>query len=194
LRTRGSENERRPARIDAHRPAYAMSTSPVSHPSYEESVLRSLRRITRAIDLHSRQLATRYRLTAPQLVCLRQLQREGGESTPGRLAKAIHLSQATVTGILDRLSARGLISRERSEEDRRRVIVRLTDEGTTVVRTAPSPLHERFGAALGRLSEQEKARIDVVLEQIVRMMEVDDLEGGVEYPYLFSSWDGPDDT
>jgi DNA-binding MarR family transcriptional regulator len=171
-----------------------MSTGPLGN-SYEESVLRSLRRITRAIDLHSRALVTRYRLTAPQLVCLRQVQREGGETTPGRLAKAIHLSQATVTGILDRLSARGLISRERSEEDRRRVIVRLTEAGTALIGSAPSPLHERFAAALGRLTEDEKARIDVVLEQIVRMMEVDDLEGGVEYPYLFSTWeDGPDDT
>ncbi len=172
-----------------------MSTSPVRTSAYEESVLRSLRRITRAIDLHSRQLATRYRLTAPQLVCLRELMREGGESTPGQLARTIHLSQATVTGILDRLSARGLVSRERSEEDRRRVIVRLTEDGRTVVRTAPSPLHERFAAALGRLGDEQQARIDEALEQIVQMMEVDDLERGADFPYLFSSWqDGPDDT
>lgn len=166
---------------------------------FEENILRSLRRITRAIDLHSRQLATRHRLTAPQLVCLRQIRREGGESTPGRLARDIHLSQATVTGILDRLSARGLVSRERSAEDRRRVIVRLTDAGRQVCDTAPSPLHERFAAALGRLSEEERVRIDAVLEQVVQMMEVEKIEDAaepaLEYPYLYSNWDdGADES
>jgi DNA-binding MarR family transcriptional regulator len=140
---------------------------------YEENILRSLRRIARAIDLHSRQLATQWRLTTPQLVCLRQIRRDGDESTPGRIAKAIHLSQATVTGILDRLSARGLVSRERSEEDRRRVIVRLTDAGRSIVETAPSPLQENFAERLMQLSEAEQAHIDGVLERIVRMMEAD---------------------
>lgn len=143
---------------------------------YEESILRALRRISRAIDLHSRQLVTRHRLTAPQLVCLRQLDREGGVSTPGALARAIHLSQATVTGILDRLSARGFVSRERSETDRRRVNVRLTPQGRAIVQAAPSPLHERFAERLALLPEPEQARIDEVLHQIVLMMEAENID------------------
>jgi DNA-binding MarR family transcriptional regulator len=142
---------------------------------YEENILRSLRKITRAIDLYSHQLARQFKLTGPQIVCLRQLRREG-TITPSRLAKEVSLSQATITGILDRLEARGLIERERSKEDRRRVIIQLTDNGAELAASAPSPLQERFATKLAGLPKENRAVIDTVLEQIVSMMEAEQLE------------------
>ena len=142
---------------------------------YEEDILRSLRRVTRAIDLYSRQLAKQYQLTGPQVVCIRQIQRDTPTS-PGELARAISLSQATVTGILDRLLKRGLVRRERSEEDRRRVIVTLTSSGKELARTVPSPLQERFAERLAALPDENRAVISTVLQQVVRMMEAQDLD------------------
>jgi DNA-binding MarR family transcriptional regulator len=141
----------------------------------EESILRSLRRITRAIDLYSRQLAKQFKLTGPQLVCLRHIRRVG-PLMPSELAKAVALSQATITGILDRLFAQGLVSRERSDEDRRRVIVALTSRGIELVESLPSPLQERFANRLAALPEGNQQVIDTILKQIVTMMEADDLE------------------
>lgn len=143
--------------------------------SYEEDILRSLRRITRAIDIHSRQLAQEHRLTGPQLVCLRQINRDG-QTTPSALARQISLSQATVTGILDRLSNRGLVSRVRSDADRRRVHVTLTEAGQALAAKAPSPLQQRFAQRLDALPPEGQARIADVLQQIVRMMEADTLK------------------
>ena len=143
--------------------------------NHEERILLSLRKITRAIDLYSHKLARQYSLTGPQIVCLRQLRREGS-STPSRIAKGMHLSQATVTGILDRLDARGLIVRERSKEDRRRVNVVLSEMGKEIVATSPSPLQERFAAKLAVLPEANQAVIATILQQIVTMMEADDLD------------------
>lgn len=140
--------------------------------TYEEEILRSLRRITRAIDIHSRRLAQAHRLTGPQLVCLRQIHKDG-ETTPSALARQISLSQATVTGILDRLAARGLVTRVRSESDRRRVMLTLTAAGRAVADTAPSPLQQRFADRLTALPEEGQARIAEVLQQIVTMMEAD---------------------
>jgi len=142
---------------------------------HEESILRSLRRITRAIDLHSRQLAKEYKLTAPQLVCLRYLF-NNGKSMPSMLAREVALSQATVTGILDRLEARELVTRQRDTADKRRVIVALTGEAREVVVTAPLPLQQRFAARLRGLPEAEQHRIAGVLDEIVEMMEAEDLE------------------
>ena len=79
----------------------------------EERILRSLRRISRAIELHSKQLKATHRLTAPQLICLREL-RVVPHTTPCELARAVSLSQATITGILDRLESRGFIQRARN--------------------------------------------------------------------------------
>ena len=139
----------------------------------EEAILRSLRRITRAIDLHSRKLANTFGLTGPQLVCLRALARRGAV-TPSVLAREVSLSQGTVTGILDRLVARQLVTRERNPADRRQVTVTLTDSGRQLVDSAPSPLQERFVEHLSRLEAAEQERIRRTLDRVVDMM------GGLE--------------
>src|SRR5512140_3522668 len=108
----------------------------------KEAILRSLRRITRAIDLHSRHLAHTFGLTGPQLVCLRAVGARG-KMTPSELAKEVSLSQATITGIIDRLAARQLVARERSNYDRRLVTVVITTAGRALIDQAPSPLQER---------------------------------------------------
>ncbi|MBN2340644.1 MAG: MarR family transcriptional regulator [Deltaproteobacteria bacterium] len=142
---------------------------------FEESILTSLRKITRAIDLYSHQLSRQYNLTAPQIGCLRFLAKEGA-ATPSKTAKAMHLSQATVTGILDRLETRQLLIRIRSKEDRRQVIVSLTEQGKQIVESAPSPLQEKFAKKLADLPEENQSVIDTILGQVVTMMEADNLE------------------
>lgn len=142
---------------------------------YHETILRSLRRITRAIDLYSRSLASRYQLTGPQLVCLRHLA-STGDCTPGLLAREVALSPATVTGILDRLERRGLVQRDRDSIDRRKVIIRATDEGRRLAGRAPLPLHESFARKLAALPTREQEEINRVLEQIVQMMEAGDID------------------
>lgn len=143
--------------------------------SYDESILLSLRRITRAIDVYSRHLAKTYNLTGPQLVCLRQLARDGA-SSPGELAKQVSLSAATVTGILDRLETRRLVRRRRNPKDKRRVIVALTKEGRELAASAPPPLHSRLSKGLAELPQTEQAAIEEALRSVVAMMEAEDID------------------
>jgi DNA-binding MarR family transcriptional regulator len=140
--------------------------------TYDDSILNSLRRITRAIDVYSRKLAATYKLTVPQLVCLRFLDRMGPH-TPSELAREASLSQATVTGILDRLEARGLVERRRDNKDRRRVSLHLTEEGRLLSQAAPKPLQELFAARLAELPAEEQAGIDRILRQVAEMMGAD---------------------
>ena len=51
-----------------------------------------------------------------------------GPMTAGQLADAVRLTTGAVTGVLDRLEAAGLVRRIRDTQDRRRVIVEVTDE------------------------------------------------------------------
>ena len=143
--------------------------------AYDETILSSLRRITRAIDLHSRKLASEYKLTAPQLVCLRQLYNDG-PLTPSRMAREVSLSQATVTGILDRLERSGLVERRRDQKDRRQISIYITSKGNELVQRAPLPLQERFAGRLAKLDEQDQALIDKTLKEIVEMMEAADID------------------
>ncbi len=141
----------------------------------EEQVIAALRRITRAIDLHSRLLLQENGLTIPQLAALQAIQRLQ-PITVGALARGIHLGQATVTGILGRLENRGLVSRTRGDLDRRSVVVQLTDDGAQLVKEAPSLLQDRFHRELAKLHEWEQTMILATLQRIASMMDAEDIE------------------
>ena len=135
-----------------------------------EMVVVSLRRIIRAIDLRSRFLVTRYGLTGPQLTVLRELTTRSGVSV-GELARAIHLSQATVTGILDRLVKRELVRRQRSDQDKRCIQVWLTEAGKHLLTDAPPLLKEEFTREFSRLDDWEQSQILSTLQRMVSMLE-----------------------
>jgi DNA-binding MarR family transcriptional regulator len=138
-----------------------------------EDILLALRRIMRSMDIASRQLIIERGLTTPQLICLQNLQ-EQGPLTTGKLAEAVSLSPATVTGILDRMERRGLITRERRPEDKRRVLVAVTAAGQSAAEAAPSYLAKRLAQSLERLPEAERAEIQRVILYLAEWSELRD--------------------
>lgn len=147
-----------------------MTNSTAAEPHYDLRILRALRRITRSIALHSRQLAAYSNITAPQLVCLRAVV-ENGPLTATAISREIHVSPSTVVGILDRLEDKGWIKRERGREDRRIVFVTATEAGIKLAHDTPSPLQKKLADALNALPEIEQATITMSLERIVHLME-----------------------
>lgn len=141
---------------------------------YEE-VLVALRRIIRATDLHSRQLNRVAGLTASQLLIL-QLLRQGEDFTAGEVARQVSLSQATVTTIIDRLEKRGLVVRERGQEDRRKVFIYLTDAGEAALSDAPKPLQESFIQQFQDLHDWEQSMILSALERVAYMMDAQHID------------------
>jgi DNA-binding MarR family transcriptional regulator/2-polyprenyl-3-methyl-5-hydroxy-6-metoxy-1,4-benzoquinol methylase len=136
----------------------------------EEGIVAALRRIIRNVDLHSRRLEEGFGLTGPQLAVV-QAAGQAGQAPIGMLSRAVHLSQATVTGILDRLEKRRLIARRRSGRDRREVQVSLTSEGRRMLESAPSLLQDRFREELARLQEWEQTMMLAILQRVAEMME-----------------------
>lgn len=164
--------------VTACEPKPFMNTSEtVNAQQYDLRILRALRRITRSIALHSRQLAAVSHITAPQLMCLRTVI-ASGSITATAISREIHVSPSTVVGILDRLEDKGLVRRERSREDRRTVFVTVTPEGVALAEEAPSPLQKHLAEALNALPELEQATITLSLERIVALME----QGGQAAP------------
>lgn len=142
-------------------------------PRYDLWIMRSLRRIMRAVDVHSRKLMTEHQITGPQLICLQTLQ-EDGPLTTTALAKLVHLAVSTVVGILDRLETKGWILRERSTRDRRVVLVHITDTGRDLVSQAPSTLRDRLAHGLAELPVKKQAQLAQAVETIVDLLEVAD--------------------
>lgn len=138
-------------------------------------VLVTLRQIIRAIDMHSKQLVKKYGLTGPQLMVLKEI-RGDEDINIGRVAKKVSLSQATVTNIIDRLETRGMVTRERSSRDKRRVIVRVTEKTEELLDTNPSVLQEEFVRKFSKLEEWEQNLILSSIQRISRMMNAEDIE------------------
>ena len=136
--------------------------------STSDQVLISLRQIIRSIDLHSKQLVKQFGLTGPQLIVLQEVSR-ADQITASELARASSLSQATVTGILDRLEKRGLIARQRSQSDRRRVHVTMTTSGGNLLESAPPPMQESFIEQFECLQDWEQHMILSSLERVVAL-------------------------
>lgn len=151
------------------------STPAVPESSYDLRILQSLRRIIRAVEIHSHKLAQSYRITGPQLGCLLAI-RENGPITTTRLAHQVYLSPSTVVGIVDRLEEKGLVVRQRSRADRRQVQIGMTEEGERLAASAPSLLQDTLAEALKKLPEPEQVTITLSLEKVVDLMEARQIE------------------
>lgn len=159
-----------------------MNDSPGNTQAYDLRILRALRRITRLIALHSRQLAACSNITAPQLICLRAVIDNDAPITATAISREMHVSPSTVVGILDRLEDKGLVRRERGREDRRIVFVSATDDGVALAQATPSPLQKKLADALNDLPELEQATITLSLERIVSLIETNGVTEGHEEP------------
>ncbi|MEM9782668.1 MAG: MarR family transcriptional regulator [Pseudomonadota bacterium] len=135
-------------------------------------LLKAMRCIARALDVHSARIYRELGLTLPQLIvlsCVRDL----GEVTGRAISRQAGLSPPTVVGILDKLAAKGLVERYRSAIDRRIVHARLTALGVGTLGEAPPLLGEPFLAGLARLDPAEREAMIAVCERIAAMQEVD---------------------
>jgi DNA-binding MarR family transcriptional regulator len=150
-------------------------TPSVPEGSYDLRILQSLRRIIRAVEIHSRKLGQSHRITGPQLGCLLAI-REAGPVTTTWLAHHVYLSPSTVVGIVDRLEEKDLIVRQRSRSDRRQVQIGITEKGEELAASAPSLLQDTLADALKKLPEPEQVSITLSLEKVVDLMEARQIE------------------
>ncbi len=136
-------------------------------------VLIAMRKIMRAIDIHSRALARDYGITMPQLILLQEVASCNGISVT-ELGKSISLSQATVTDIVARLEKKGLVVKRKSGVDKRCVELFETDACNELLRKAPPPLQEKFIRRFSRLEEWEQLMILSSLRRVVDIMAAGD--------------------
>lgn len=136
-----------------------------------DAALIALRRILRATEQHERELAQAAGLTPAKLRVLQILAgNEGRRATPTRLAGQMGVSQATVTALVDQLEKRGLTQRERSDTDRRQLLVNLTEAGAQALSDAPDALQQHFVQGFTALQDWEQAMLVAALERVAAML------------------------
>jgi DNA-binding MarR family transcriptional regulator len=84
------------------------------------------------------------------------------------LAKRLQMDRATVMAMVDRLQARGFITREPSKKDRRKQILKLLAEGRTVLKKTRKAVNEHESWLKSRFTEKEVTLLTELLGRIYR--------------------------
>ncbi|MHB8606190.1 MAG: MarR family winged helix-turn-helix transcriptional regulator [Thermoplasmatota archaeon] len=105
-----------------------------------------------------------------QMVALHVITR-ANDTTPRELAERLHVTPATVTGLLNKLEEGGLVARERDDDDRRVVHLRVTAKGDQVVKRIRARWRESLATVFETLSDDELADLARLLATAVRRVE-----------------------
>ena len=149
-----------------------MSTQPLNR--VDESLI-ALRRILRATENYARDLAQAARLTPAQLRVLQIVEERDG-ATPKALATRMGIRQASVTSLVDKLVARGLVQRAPSLTDRRQTNIVATDSGRAMVEASPDALQQRYVQAFEELKDWEQAQLIASLERVAAMLDAETID------------------
>jgi len=135
--------------------------------SREEEAFLNLGRTWEFLQKRVADLLKAHQLTPTQYNLLRILRGAGSEGiTCSQATERMLTPDPDITRLVDRMETQGLIRRERTPEDRRVVLVRITDSGLDVTNRIDAPLHQLLQQSLGRIGRQRVAELIDTLEAL----------------------------
>lgn len=111
-------------------------------------------------------------LTPLQWAALAAIERKPG-ADQSAMSRDIALDTSTMAGVIYRLEARGLITREASNADRRLRVLFLTDEGRDLLTRATPVVMEMQHWLLGPLSPVEQSQFMGLMLKLVNRTDID---------------------
>jgi len=106
-------------------------------------------------------------LTGPQFYILYQLEQKG-RCTVGELAESMCVKPSAITAMIDRLDKHDYVIRDRDEEDRRVVHIRLTDAGKDILTQAKQKRQETLQEHFSVLTAEELESFVTTFEKLAR--------------------------
>jgi MarR family transcriptional regulator, negative regulator of the multidrug operon emrRAB len=135
-------------------------------------LFRSLLMAGRALQALSDEAMVPTGLSEPEFRVLMQLYSQpGGLGSPGELCSGVWQSPANMTRITDQLVARGLISREPSEQDRRRMVLAVTPAGDLLVRTIVPHAFEPIRTVFKPFTAEQRALLQALVTQLLHSLD-----------------------
>lgn len=132
--------------------------------------LRTVWQLNHAVETCSREMAIRLGVTFQQRTVLRLVGRFPG-ITPSKLAQTLHVDRGTLSTMLARLEARGLIERTQDPRDGRRVQVGLTARGRKLDVPETGTVESATEILLGKLPPAAVQTTERVLLMLVEELE-----------------------
>jgi DNA-binding MarR family transcriptional regulator len=145
-------------------------------PEVDVTPLGSLSRISRLakhLDRARRDAFAAHELEVWEFDVLAALRRQGRPYvlSPGELIRATLSTSGTMTNRVNRLEARGLVSRQPNTDDRRGVLVKLTEEGRNRVQQALADLLAYERKVLAAIEPEEREELAVLLRRLLAPFE-----------------------
>jgi len=104
-------------------------------------------------------------ITALQASVLAFLDEVGHPITISQLARLLILESPSVSTMVDRLSERGLVERTRDPKDRRKTLVRFTQEGKRLLKSIREPGQQLHDEMFGVLTDEERQALRAILRK-----------------------------
>jgi DNA-binding MarR family transcriptional regulator len=130
----------------------------------------ALRRIVRALRISARAAEGRLGISGAQLFVLHQLADRDASSIDELAARTV-THQSSVSVVVSRLAARGLVARRSAPDDARRTEIALTAAGRALLRKSPESGQARLIAGLEHLGSEERRTLAHSLATLVRALE-----------------------
>jgi DNA-binding MarR family transcriptional regulator len=92
----------------------------------------------------------------------------GEPLSPTTIAERLIVTTASVTSLVDTLERRGLVSRTPDPDDRRRVLVALTDEGRALIDRVLPEVVTLQTAVMNGLTEPQRKQLLILLDKVHR--------------------------
>ena len=133
------------------------------------AIFSRIHRLARHLDLARREAFAARDLESWEFDVLAALRRAGApyELSPGRLLRETLVTSGTMTNRVDRLAGRSFVERHPDPDDRRGVIVRLTDEGRSAVDDAFEALLDAEAKLLADLPSRDQRRLADLLRSLL---------------------------
>lgn len=126
-------------------------------------------RLAGILDEHRKIVFSKHQLEAWEFDVLAALRRAGAPHSlsPGQLIRETHVTSGTMTNRVDRLAARGAVTRNADPSDRRVVQVALTPAGLELVDAALSSLMELETTLLARWDAADRESLATYLRRLL---------------------------
>jgi DNA-binding MarR family transcriptional regulator len=136
-----------------------------------ENVIKLEQQVNRFLRQHSPEAWMNLSLTTAQLKSLFFIDNEGITNFT-KLAAALGVTSSNVTGIVDRLVEQELVSRKENPEDRRVLLLSVTEKGKTLLSSLRESRVKQISEVLTHLSTEELSILARGLALLIKAAEV----------------------
>ena len=136
---------------------------------FSRRMIELLPRMIRGIAQRESNYLSRGKITFPQLWVMERLSHQD-RCPMNELAHFLKVTRPAATGLVDRLIAQGLVSREGDSRDRRIVRVRLTPKGRRILSDIWEQKRRMLQEVFGRIAPARRQQYLQTLEQVVQIL------------------------